>query len=344
MAEYDGLKSSPPLYIYLDLNHWYTLGRAIDGEGDASSLEVYARLRDFVEGGRIQLPLSSIHYMELTENPNDKQRRQAGLAMRELSRFVTMTPLTKVVREEMRASFYKRFGRPFRQPVPKFGVGAGFAFDEPDFVLFKDRTDEQLAELERRTGLSISELRARFQERAEYMLLVGPNGELRQQLEGYDPYAARRMADEELKSFNIMVETLRTDPDISQRPQDAIWARELVHDVYDAYLETCLAGGFISNQPFRDKDGFSDFLLSLPTARVSIMMKSHYLKDVQRDWKINDFRDIYALSLAIPYCDVAVTDKKAWDVTVNRAHLDEAFGTRIFCKLGELVEYLDGVG
>jgi hypothetical protein len=280
--------------------------------------------------------------MELTENPNDKQRRQAGLAMRELSRFVTIAPLTKVVREEMRESFYRRFGRPFRQPVPKFGVGAAFAFDEPEFVLFKDRTDEQLAELEKRTGLSIGDLRARFQIRAEYLLLVGPDGALRQQLEGYDPYAARRMADEELKSFNIMVETLRTDPDISQRPQDAIWARELVHDVYDAYIETCFAGGFISNTPFRDKDGFSDFLLSLPTTRVSIMMKSHYLKDVKRDWKINDFRDIYALSLAIPYCDLVVTDKKAWDVTVNRAHLDEAFGTRVFPKLEELVDYLDG--
>jgi hypothetical protein len=38
-----------------------------------------------------------------------------------------------------------------------------------------------------------------------------------------------------------------------------------------------------------------------------------------------------------------VTDKKAWDVTVNRAHLDEAFGTRIFPKLEEMVDYLDGV-
>jgi hypothetical protein len=343
LVEYEGLKSGSVLDIYLDLNHWYTLGRAVSGHGDKPTREIYTKLRELVQSGAIRLPLSSVHYMELTENPNDTQRRQAGDAMRELSRFVAMAPLTKVVREEMRESFYNRFGRPFRQPVPKFGVGAGFAFGEPDFLVLKNRTDEQRAELERRTGLSISELTARLQARAEYMLLVGPNGEQRQQLEGYDPYAARRMADEELKSFNIMVETLRIDPDISQRPQDAIWARELLHDVYDAYLETCAAGGFISNSPFRDKEGYSDFLLSLPTTRVSIMMKFHYLRDVKREWKINDFRDIHALSLAIPYCDVVVTDKKVWDVTVNRAHLDTAFGTRIFSKLGQLVDYLGEV-
>lgn len=140
-----------------------------------------------------------------------------------------------------------------------------------------------------------------------------------------------------------MVETLRTDPDISQRPLDAIAARELLYDIHDAFVETCWAGGFIWNQPFRDKEGYGEFLLSLPTRKVSITMKSHYLRDVQRDWTINDFRDIHALSLAIPYCDVVVTDKKAWDVTVNRAHLDDAFATRIFSKLRELGEYLGEV-
>ena len=343
MVEHEGLKSGPALNVYLDLNHWYTLGRALSGGGDTPTVAVYTKLKDLVQSGVIRLPLSSVHYMELTENPNDTQRLQAGVAMGELSRFVTMAPIGKIVREEMRESFYNRFGRPFRQSVAKFGFGVGFAFGEPKSLVLKGGTDEQRAELERRTGLSVADLTARLRVEAEYWLLVGPNGELRKQLEGYDPYAARRMADAELKSFNIMVETLRTDADISRRPLDAIAARELLYDIYDAFVETCWAGGFIRNQPFHDKDGFSDFLLSLPTRKVTILMKSHYLKDVQRDWTINDFRDIHALSLAIPYCDVVVTDKKAWDVTVNRAHLDDTFGTRIFAKLGDLVGYLAGV-
>jgi hypothetical protein len=69
-------------------------------------------------------------------------------------------------------------------------------------------------------------------------------------------------------------------------------------------------------------------------------MQFHDLKDVHRDWKINDLRDIAALSIAIPYCDVVVTDKKACDTAANRAHLDREFSTPIFSKLTDLADHL----
>jgi hypothetical protein len=84
----------------------------------------------------------------------------------------------------------------------------------------------------------------------------------------------------------------------------------------------------------------TDFLMSLPSRRVATMIQYHYLKDVERDWDINDLRDIFALSSAIPYCDMVVTDRKAWDVTTKRAHLGEEFDTQIFPTLDDLVAHL----
>ena len=55
----------------------------------------------------------------------------------------------------------------------------------------------------------------------------------------------------------------------------------------------------------------------------------------------HDLRDIQALSTAIPYCDVVVTDRKAWDAATKRAHLDTEFDTTILCTLEALAEYLD---
>ena len=70
-------------------------------------------------------------------------------------------------------------------------------------------------------------------------------------------------------------------------------------------------------------------------------MQFHYLKDVQRDGTlINDLRDIAALAQAIPYCDIVVTDSKAWDAATKRAHLDEEFGTAIFRRLTDLTAHL----
>ena len=46
-------------------------------------------------------------------------------------------------------------------------------------------------------------------------------------------------------------------------------------------------------------------------------------------------------SMAIPYCDIVVTDSEVWDVSVNRAHLDREFGTAIFRRLTDLADYVE---
>ncbi|MGW9131967.1 hypothetical protein [Streptomyces sp. NPDC055681] len=65
-------------------------------------------------------------------------------------------------------------------------------------------------------------------------------------------------------------------------------------------------------------------------------------RDGDRNWAINDLRDIDALSLAIPYCDVVVTDGKTWDTAVNRAHLDREFDTAIFRRMSDVANRLAG--
>nr|WP_134001333.1 hypothetical protein [Streptomyces sp. 846.5] len=88
--------------------------------------------------------------------------------------------------------------------------------------------------------------------------------------------------------------------------------------------------------PFHSKGEFIAFLMALPTRRVVSMMQFHCVQDVRREWKINDLRDIAALATAIPYCDVVVTDSKAWDAAENRSRLGREFGTAIFRRMTRL--------
>ena len=191
-------------------------------------------------------------------------------------------------------------------------------------------------------GMSIAELECRANLYAEYELLKQPSTELRAQMPDYDPYAARRIADKGLESFNVMLRTLRTDPAYAMRSLDLICARRFLFDFADNYVRAITSAGFTRHRrvPFRDKEAYTDFLMSLPSQRVAAMIQFHYLKDVHRAWTINDLRDIDALSIAIPYCNVVVTDKKAWDVTVNRAHLDREFDTAIYCRLADLAAHV----
>jgi hypothetical protein len=235
-----------------------------------------------------------------------------------LSQFVTMAPLHKIVDEELAREFNKRCGRPaFPIKVPKFGRGVRFAFGEP--------TEQQ----------DINKM-------VEYLVLEGPAQAIRGHIPNYDAYAGRRIADSELQGFNVMLDTLRTDPDLARRPLDAICARQLLVDIEENFVRARISAGYAKTRPpyLRDREQMTDFLMSLPSRRVATMIQYHYLKDVERDWDINDLRDIFALSSAIPYCDMVVTDRKAWDVTTKRAHLGEEFDTQIFPTLDDLVAHL----
>jgi hypothetical protein len=337
------MSANDPLVVYLDLNHWYALGAALAGRpARPEHAVVWQKLKDQVDQGQLVFPLSAIHYMELTENPRDELRREAADAMRGLSRFATIAPLDKIVDEELARELNRRFGRPaFPMKVPKFGVGVGFAFSQ-DIRLrpFENIPGEQLPLIEARLGISTDRFEAAVNDALEYSMLTSPSAE-RGQIPGLDPYAARRVADKELESFKVMLHTLRTDPDISKRPLDAICVRQYYYDIPDNYERALASAGYTqSSVPLRSGEDFTSFLMNLPSRHVVSMIQLHYLRDVERDWTINDLRDIHALSTAIPYCDVVVTDKKAWDVTANRAKLGEKFNTAIFCRLADLATHL----
>jgi hypothetical protein len=337
------MSAPAPLVVYLDLNHWYDLGKAMAGcPREAAHTDVLHVLLESVKQGRLMLPLSSVHYIELSENPRDRQREEAANVMAALSRFSTMAPSSKILDEELALALNRRFGRPaFPVKAQKFGVGVGFALGKNLRLTLRGGTAEDRAKLEARMGMSISELEGRANLYAEYQLLKQPSTEVRAQMPDYDPYAARRIADKGLHSFNVMVTTLRTDPAYATRPLDLICARRFLFDFEDNYVRAIMSAGFTRHRvPFYDKDAYTDFLMSLPSQRVAAMIQFHYLKDLHRAWTINDLRDIDALSIAIPYCDVVVTDKKAWDVTVNRAQLDREFGTVIYRRLFDLAAHV----
>lgn len=329
--------------IYLDLNHWYALGDALAGVSkNPEHVTILNQLQGHVERGEALFPLSAVHYMELTENPRDDHRERAADAMRLLSGFITMAPSSKILDEELARELNRRFGRPaFPMKVQKFGVGVGFAFGEPKKMVLDGITDANRAEFEARMGMSVSELETSANATTEYWVLRGASTTLRSTIPSYDPYAARREADFQLSDLNVMINTLRTNPDVASRPMDAICARQLTVDILDNYTRALISAGFTMDRPpFRDKAEYTDFLMALPSRKVVTMMHLHYLKDVNRDWTINDLRDIAALSTAIPYCDAVVTDKKAWDTAATRAHLDRDFNTPIFSKLTDLADHL----
>lgn len=68
-----------PRSVYIDINHWYELARADDGKPDKPEhAAILRKLLAEVDAGRLVVPLSSVTYTELTENPRDHLRQPAA--------------------------------------------------------------------------------------------------------------------------------------------------------------------------------------------------------------------------------------------------------------------------
>lgn len=328
--------------VYIDINHWYALGRADRGSPDTPEHAVIlSKLQGEVDAGRLVIPLSSVTYTELTENPRDQLREPAASVMLKLSRLFAIAPPGKIVDEELARELNRRFGRPaFPVRVRKIGHGVGFAFGTPGHVTATGFTDAERDRIEARVGKTIADLELEANALFEYWLLATPRS-LRDRIPGFEPVSTRQDAAAELAEIQIMVDNLHSDKEIATRPMDAVAARQLCRDIFDNFKRALASAGFVTRFPFHDKAELTDFLEHLPTQRVTASLKYSYVKQASTKWKINHLRDIEALSVAIPYTDAVVTDADVANAATRHARLDTEFGTPIFKSLTELAAYLN---
>jgi hypothetical protein len=324
--------------VYIDINHWYALGRAAQGSPDSPEhVTLLTALQGEVDAGRLVIPLSSISYEELMENPRDQLREPTADVMWRLSRAATIAPASTVVDEEMVVELNRRFGRPaFPAKVPKFGRGVGFAFGVGQLKAIVP--PKKRAEIEARIGMTIPGAEALV----EYYVLTTP-GFLRSQIPNFDPNIWRREADAELAELKVMLDNVHSDgTSITGRPGDAVYARQLTRDVRENFRKALTTAGYAATftMPLKNADEMTDFVKHLPTQRVATNLKIHYARNPQLNWKINHLRDIAALSVAIPYTDIVVTDREACSAATHGTHLDKEFNTTILSKLTELGDCL----
>jgi hypothetical protein len=328
------MPTTDPVTVYLDMNHWYALGAARVGRpGQPEHVEIFERLQELVAQGRLICPLSAVHYMELTENPRAVLRQEAASAMILLSTFSTLPSIDLIVQEELEQELHRLVGKPDNPMfVPKLGWGAGFAFGQPMAV-------EPSAELVAKLGDSVEEATLEANYIMEKSILESADA-TRNKIPGYNPNSARDVAHKQLATLKEYIAAMRDDSDFSKRPVDAIYAWQLSVEILDQYTRALMKAGYIgAASPFRSKEEMTDFVDHLPSRRVAARMYVQYVKNHSVNWKINDLRDVAALSLAIPYCDMVVTDRKAWNAA-NEAKLGEEFGTTICATLKDLVANL----
>ena len=123
----------------------------------------------------------------------------------------------------------------------------------------------------------------------------------------------------------MWVERMR-DRDSERRTRgisgEAAVRRDIAQSFFDHYYLNALPRG-------EGRLRTVDDMLALPTLRVHVEMATRRAVD-QGDPNPNDARDIMLLSVAVPYCDVVVTEKRWGHFIENRGRLDSQFDTKLW--------------
>jgi hypothetical protein len=124
----------------------------------------------------------------------------------------------------------------------------------------------------------------------------------------------------------------------------ALFAREITHE-YGVTLQTILneyrlsLGSIVSGSKANSRAQMMAFSERVPTMRIAVDMKRDLFRNPSRPWTWNMLRDIDALSVAVPHCDVVVGDRDALH-QLRRSGAPGRYGTTVTEKLEDLPDLL----
>lgn len=350
--------------VYLDLNHWIALSQAATGHPEGT------RYRDALEacraaaGAGVLFPISSVSYIEVSKIKDPRQRAHLAEVIEELSGFRSILSHPLIVTMELDAAISGRLGVPSRaqQSLAYLGSGVGYAFGQAITPTFSGPPDDE------RTGQVAArhrpDLLRDLMVGFERYALQGPEDDEAADLRraGWDPAAAWKIAIERAAEERAQValfdavrsgvarndqEQLAVDSTDRKdwrrgRLRDAIAVRELTKCIWDLFCDVLSWYGQPAiDQLWDDRPQARAFIRQMPSSEVAIELKTALHRDAARAaaWLPNDVTDIDQLAMAVPYCDVVVTEKAGAD-SLKKAHLDERCATTLLRSLNDLPSYL----
>lgn len=321
--------------IYLDQNKWVDLAATVKGLKKGERYEpALLLLRAGIAAGTISLPLSSAHYMETHVRRHWESRRDLAMTMVDLSRMHAIAPIQAVIPPELDRAIEAFFGSAANpRPLKPFGVGAAHALGHP---IPPYRLPDRLANLiPNRWNIERS-----VNERREVVLLAGMPPEAEAELEGFDPLAHLKPAEEYARHKEALrkkrIDAGWNKGERAERVAKAQAFTDHLEPINEAFARARVSADRLMNL---GRTGMTRFLQAVPTMFASSELERLRHSASQKPWERQDLTDITALAVASVYCDIVVTER-VWVDVAKRARFDSKFNTIFLRRLDDLPQYL----
>jgi len=315
--------------VYLDMKDWINLGRAYHGRPDGARYQDALLVAQAgVEAGLVSFPLSSAHYQELGRRSDWRSRHRLAEVMELLSRFHTMASLLELVPAELDRALQARFGRP-TQPLPlqPFGMGVRFAANDPEL---RYKAPASLP-----VGVNRFEMEGALEIPFERLMLRGPaeDGKF-----PWDEASPTTDVDEAYATGqNERATMLRAQGYAKGDKLTRATLGKVFVDILEPFNEALRRAG-VSPDEFTTRGELTSLLRTVPTEWI-IHEFERARHASEGTWERGDLTDVCALSVAVVYCDVVVTEKQ-WVHILRQAGLDEDNGTVVTHDVADLPEIL----
>jgi len=328
--------------VYLDQWVWIRLARAHVGRpSKLSDVALLESLKTAAEAG-VAFPLSATHYEETLRITDPAQRREIARVMAPIAMGRTIRKQTDLVRHQLLTALHETIGRPTFRPAPLqiLGLGVHWSFIGIEgFMTVVDPDGRVVQTVE-------PNWTRRLNQYCEFSLMAGPADAEIPNLEklGYvDPRffetnTGNRLAWEE--SYVEQAGKIKS----SEELRVALFAREITHE-YGVTLQTILneyrlsLSSIVSGSKANSRAQMMAFSERVPTMRIAVDIKRDLFRNPSRPWTWNMVRDIDALSVAVPLCDVVICDRDALDL-LRRSGAPDRYGTTVTEKLEDIPDLL----
>lgn len=316
--------------IYFDQRVWIDLLKSHKGiKGYEHLQDIYnIVLKSSQERNHI-FPLSFYHLIET-------QKRKKKESMEELFEFIftithlnSIRPFASIYHLEVNLAISKQLGLETIDLKPFiFGWGIGHCFDSKEEILDKE------------TGKQVSK------EMREEILTKAYNPKLLAKVlssqDFNEPIENIKLEDERLaKNLEIARIKEYSHPDKRKR-KDIDDARFLTTTMQKYILEGIRSYTIRKINPkqfmdnvFSSKESALSFLQDIPSAYVFHILNYARNNNKSRSIKPNDLYDLGALSLAIPYCDIVVTEREWANILIQKG-IDKLYNTKIIYDISKL--------
>lgn len=324
-----------PRVLYLDMNVWVDMTRGCAND-DGEWQQVRDHLARAVQARQITLPLSAAHYLELWHRRKATSRRQVAELMRDLTGYATM-PSAHVVRQLEAEAIVRMWAHPTAtEPATNdlMGYGAAHAFGRADgrfrfveSIASKDGMTPEGSATDPPAGWDILRKRHDW----EWLQLFGTE-ELVAAESGLDLTPEHRFGSAQVDHELVVRDWLRAHPEARHRFRDIVIAEEF--ESMREYIEdACAELRVRPPSPLRtarwgpeSARAIQAVVSAAPSADTWSTLRFLKHRDLNLPWEQHDWTDLWSLSVAIPYCDVVITEKR-WAHLATIGGLTRRYGT-----------------